>query len=252
MTQKTTMLACESSIITQGIVNNILPVLLVIFRDDYNISYGLLANLLLLNFLVQLVTDWFAIRIINFLGYRKSGILAQISAGVGLVSIGVMTSVLPVYPALVMSVIFTAFGGGMLEVLVSPIVENLDYGSSSARMSMLHSFYCWGQLLVVLISTVCIKIFGTEMWRYISAMWAIIPVLNAVLFSVVPIPHIAKEELHITPFSLFKSPIFLVMCLLMLCAGASEISMAQWASVFAQKALGVDKMLGDMLIQEIK
>ena len=247
MTQKTTMLACESSIITQGIVNNLLPVLLVIFRDDYNISYSLLANLLLLNFMVQLVTDWLAINVVNALGYRKAGILAQVSAAIGLIFIGFLSHILPTYPALIISVIFTAFGGGMLEVMVSPIVENLDYGSSSARMSMLHSFYCWGQLLVVLVTTIFLKIFGTGIWRYVSALWAIIPVLNILLFSVVPIPHIPKESAKITPLALFKKPIFLVMCLLMLCAGAAEIAMAQWASVFAQKALGVDKLWGDIL-----
>ena len=247
MTQKTTMLACESSIITQGIVNNLLPVLLVIFRDDYNISYSLLASLLLLNFMVQLVTDWFAIRIVNFLGYRKSGILAQLSAAMGLIFLGLLTKILPVYPALVISVIFTAFGGGMLEVMVSPIVENLDYGSSSARMSMLHSFYCWGQLLVVFVSTVLLKIFGTVIWQYVSALWAVVPIFNILLFSIVPIPHIPKEDANFAPFSLFKETAFITMCLLMLCAGAAEISMAQWASIFAQKALGVDKLWGDIL-----
>jgi len=247
MTEKTTMLACESSILTQGIVNNLLPVLLVIFRDDYNISYSLLANLLLLNFAVQLLTDWFAINIVNCLGHRKSGILAQVSATLGLIFIGILTKIIPVYPALIISVIFTAFGGGMLEVMVSPIVENLTYGSSSARMSMLHSFYCWGQVMVVFISTITLKILGTGVWFYIPIFWAIVPVINILLFSIVPIPQISKEDVTTSPFSLFIQPVFIIMCLLMLCAGASEISMAQWASIFAQKGLGVEKVWGDIL-----
>lgn len=247
MTEKTTMFACESSIITQGIVNNLLPVLLVIFKDDFNISYSLLANLLLLNFAVQLCTDWFAIKIVNSLGYRKSGILAQVCAATGLVFLGTLTKTLPVYPSLIISVIFTAFGGGMLEVMVSPIVENLTYGSSSTRMSMLHSFYCWGQLLVVLISTVTLKLFGTEIWYIIPIFWATVPIINAVLFSIVPIPHIPEDNSTETPISLFKKPLFISMCTLMLCAGAAEISMAQWASLFAQKGLGVDKVWGDIL-----
>lgn len=246
MTQKTTMLACESSIVTQGIVNNLLPVMLVIFRDDFGISYSLLANLLLLNFMVQLFTDWFSIKIVNKLGYRKSGILAQCSAALGLIFMAVLTGILPVYPALLLSVIFTAFGGGMLEVMVSPIVENLTYGSSSARMSMLHSFYCWGQMLVVLVSSLALKVFSHSIWRFIPIFWAIVPIINIILFSIVPIPKIPKEDARVKPLSLFRTPVFIKMCLLMLCAGASEIAMAQWASVFAQKGLGVNKFIGDI------
>lgn len=247
MTEKTTMFACESSIITQGIVNNLLPVMLVIFKDDFGISYSLLANLLLLNFGVQLFTDWFSIKIVNTLGYRKSGIIAQCSAALGLIFMGLLTGIIPVYYGLVLSVLFTAFGGGMLEVMVSPIVENLTYGSSSARMSLLHSFYCWGQLLVVLVSTLLLKFFGYGIWRFIPALWALVPLLNVVLFSIVPIPKIPAEEAGVSPFSLFKNPVFITMCVLMLCAGAAEIAMAQWASLFAQKGLGVDKVWGDIL-----
>lgn len=247
MTQKTTMLACEASIITQGIVNNLLPVMLVIFKDDFGISYGLLANLLLLNFMVQLITDWISIKIINKLGYRASGVLAQCSAAFGLVVMGTLTRVFPVYPALLISVVFTAFGGGMLEVLVSPIVENLTYGSSSSRMSMLHSFYCWGQLVTVALSTLALEFFSHSIWWVIPVFWAIVPVLNIALFSVVPIPKIPKEDAAKSPLSLFKSHTFIIMCLLMVCSGAAEISMAQWASVFAQKGLGVDKVTGDIL-----
>ncbi|MBE7016010.1 MAG: MFS transporter [Ruminococcaceae bacterium] len=247
MTEKTTMFACESSMITQGVVNNLLPILLVIFKDQFGVSYSLLANLLLLNFVVQLFTDIFAIKIVNKLGYRASGILAQCSAGLGLIFIATLTSVIPVYPALLLSVLFTAFGGGMLEVMVSPIVENLSYGSSSSRMSLLHSFYCWGQMLVVLISSLAIKIFSDSIWRIIPVFWAIVPAVNIILFRVVPIPKIPNEITHSSPISLFKVPAFSLMCILMLCAGASEIAMAQWASIFAQKGLGVNKFLGDIL-----
>lgn len=247
MTEKTTMFACESSMLTQGVVNNLLPILLVIFRDNFGISYSLLANLLLLNFIIQLFTDIFAIKIVDKIGYRASGILAQVSAGLGLIFIAILTSVMPVYPALLLSVLFTAFGGGMLEVMISPIVENLTYGSSSARMSLLHSFYCWGQMLVVLISSLVLKIFSNSIWRIIPIFWALVPAVNIVLFRMVPIPDIPKESAHSSPLSLFKVQIFPLMCLLMLCAGASEIAMAQWASIFAQKGLGVNKFLGDIL-----
>ena len=247
MTEKTTMFACESSMLTQGVVNNLLPILLVIFKDKFGVSYSLLANLLLLNFVVQLFTDIFAIKIVDKIGYRASGILAQVSAGLGLIFIAILTSVMPVYPALLLSVLFTAFGGGMLEVMISPIVENLTYSSSSARMSLLHSFYCWGQMLVVLVSSLALKVFSDSIWRIIPVFWAIVPAVNIMLFRIVPIPDIQKECAHASPLSLFRTPIFTMLCLLMLCAGAAEIAMAQWASIFAQKGLGVNKFLGDIL-----
>ena len=175
-----------------------------------------------------------------------SGILAQISAAAGLVFMGILPNFFCVQASLVISVIFYAFGGGLLEVLVSPIVDSLDLGNKSARMSMLHSFYCWGELLVVIISTTVIKIFNGNAWWIMTLCWAVIPVINAILFTIVYIPEIGDEVCE-TPKSLLRSRTFITMCLLMTCAGAAEIAMAQWASLFAQKGLGVTKFVGDML-----
>ena len=246
MVRKSTMLACEFGITTQAIVNNLAPILFVIFRDSFRISYTFIANLMLINFVIQLMTDGLSIRIIKRLGYRVSGILAQISAAAGLVFMGILPNFFCVQASLVISVIFYAFGGGLLEVLVSPIVDSLDLGNKSARMSMLHSFYCWGELLVVIISTTVIKIFNGNAWWIMTLCWAVIPVINAILFTIVYIPEIGDEVCE-TPKSLLRSRTFITMCLLMTCAGAAEIAMAQWASLFAQKGLGVTKFVGDML-----
>ncbi len=247
MTHKSTMLACEFGITTQAIVNNLLPLLFVFFKDDFGISYTNIANLTLVNFMIQLFTDGFAYKIISRLGYRKSGILAQVSAVIGLLLLGILPHILPVYISLLISVLFYAFGGGLLEVMVSPIVDSLDLGHSSARMSMLHSFYCWGHLAVVLISTAAIKIFSSSIWRLLPILWAIIPLISAVLFKIVPIPEISHKERLETPRSLLKMPVLIMMCMLMVCSGAAEITMAQWASLFAQKGLGIDKFAGDIL-----
>lgn len=247
MTHKSTMLACEFGITTQALVNNLMPLLFVIFKDNFGISYTLIANLMLINFIAQLLTDGLSIRIINRLGYRKSGILAQLSAVFGLLCLGILPHFFPVYISLLVSVIFCAFGGGLLEVMVSPIVDSLELGHSSARMSMLHSFYCWGQLFVILISTAAIKAFSSTIWWILPICWSILPLLNSVFFTIVPIPEINKDEQTETPVSLLKSSAFINMCLLMLCAGAAEITMSQWASLFAQKGLGVDKFAGDLL-----
>ena len=238
MAKKATMLACEFGITTQAIVNNFAPILFVIFKDNFGISYTFIANLMLLNFMIQLFTDGFSIGIISAFGYRKAGIAAQISVIIGLLILGIMPHFAPIRASLVPAVIFYAFGGGLLEVMVSPIVDSLDDGNKSARMSMLHSFYCWGQMAVVLISTVVIKLFGGGVWWIMTLCWAVIPITNTVLFYLAPIPE-AEEEKTETPKSLLRSRIFIMMCLLMMCAGAAEITMAQWASLFAQKGHGV-------------
>lgn len=241
------MLACEFGITTQAVVNNLMPLLFVIFKDDFGISYTLIANLMLFNFLVQLATDALSVKIINTLGYRKTGITAQLFAALGLICLGILPHFAPIYISLLTAVVFSAFGGGLLEVMVSPIVDSLNLGHSSARMSMLHSFYCWGQLLVVLLSTTVLKVFSNDIWWLLALFWAVIPLFNSILFSVVPIPEIKSEDKAETPRGLLKSPLFINMCVLMLCAGAAEIGMSQWASVFAQKGLGTDKFVGDVL-----
>ena len=247
MTYKSTMLACELGITTQALVNNLMPLLFVIFKDNFGITYTDIANLMLINFIIQLFTDGLSIKIISRLGYRKSGITAQLSAVLGLLCLGILPHFIPIYISLLMSVIFCAFGGGLLEVMVSPIVDSLDIDHSSAKMSMLHSFYCWGQLVVILITTAVLKAFSSNIWWLLPLGWAFFPFANALLFSVVPIPETVAETDAKTPFSLFKSSVFINMCLLMLCSGAAEITMSQWASLFAQKGLGVDKFAGDLM-----
>lgn len=247
MTHKSTMLACEFGITTQAVVNNLAPILFVIFKDDFGISYTLIANLMLINFMIQLLTDALSIKILSVLGYRKSGILAQISAAFGLLCLGILPQHMPAYAALIIAVPLYAFGGGLLEVMVSPVVDSLDLGHQSARMSMLHSFYCWGQLVVVLLSTAALKFFGSGIWFILPVFWAVLPIVNSVLFASVPIPEISENDETKSPKTLLKSKIFISMCLLMACSGAAEITMSQWASLFAQKGLGVNKFLGDLL-----
>ncbi len=246
MAKKSTLIACELGITTQAIANNYAPLLFAIFKDDFGVSYTFIANLMLLNFMIQLFTDVFSIGIIRRFGYRRAGIAAQISAASGLIFLGVLPNFMQINISLVIAVIFYAFGGGLLEVMVSPIVDSLEEENKSARMSMLHSFYCWGQLAVVLISAAVIKLCGSGVWWIMTLCWSVIPILNTVIFYTAPIPE-TDEKSEETPKTLLKSRLFITMCILMTCAGASEITMAQWASLFAQKGLGVTKFAGDML-----
>ncbi|HAL63693.1 MAG TPA: MFS transporter [Clostridiales bacterium] len=247
MSQKSTMLACEFGITTQSAVNNLAPILFVVFRDSFGLSYTMIAQIMLFNFLVQIITDFISIKILHALDYRKSGILAQVSAAIGLIFLGVLPKIMPIYTALFTATFFMAFGGGLLEVMVSPIVDSISDGQSSAEMNILHSFYCWGQVAVVLVSTTAIKIFSNQIWWVLPIFWSIVPIISMLMFSIVPIPDIASAEKQSAKKPVLLSRTFLLMCLLMITSGASEITMAEWSSVFAEKGLGIDKFAGDIL-----
>ena len=241
------MLACEFGITTQAAVNNLTPILFVVFKDGFGLSYTMIAHLMLFNFSVQIITDFLAIKILHALDYRKSGILAQISAATGLIFLGVLPQFIPIYPALFIATFFMAFGGGLLEVMVSPIVDSISEGESSAKMNMLHSFFCWGQVAVILVSTTVIKIFSGKIWWILPILWATVPIISIIMFTIVPIPDIASSEKQSIHRPVLLSRTFVLMCLLMITSGASEITMAEWSSLFAQKGLGIDKFKGDIL-----
>lgn len=246
MTHKSTMLACEFGITTQSAVNNLTPVLFVIFKDNFGISYTMIASLMLFNFVVQIVTDITAIKILSVLDYRKSGILAQTCAAIGLTMLGILPYFMPIYTALFTATFFMAFGGGLLEVMVSPIVDSISKGQSAAKMNMLHSFFCWGQVAVILTATAALKFFGNGIWQLIPIVWALVPIISIIMFSIVPIPEIARAERKSGEKLPALSKFFLLMCLLMITSGASEITMGEWSSLFAQKGLGIDKFAGDI------
>lgn len=246
MTHKSTMLACEFGITTQSAINNLTPVLFVIFKDKFGISYTLIASLVLFNFIVQIATDLTAIKILGAMDYRKSGILAQACAAIGLIMLGVLPKYIPIYTALFTATFFMAFGGGLLEVMVSPIVDSISKGQSASKMNILHSFFSWGQVAVVLTATSALKFFGYGIWQFIPMAWALVPIISIIMFSIVPIPEIARAERKSGDKLSILSKVFLLMCLLMITSGASEITMGEWASVFAQKGLGINKFAGDI------
>lgn len=242
-----TVRACYLGYITQAIIVNFMPILFVIFQEEFNISLVKLGNLVLLNFVTQIFADIFGERYADRLGFRKTAVPALAFSAIGLVLLGVLPQVLPdPYVGVIISVVLFAFGGGLIEVVVSPIVDALPSDDDSAAMSLLHSFYCWGQLAVVLITTLILKIFGSGIWKYIAIAWAVVPAVNLFYFMRVPLPETCEGERQ--PMrELLKNHAFAAALVLMLCAGAAEQTMAQWASLFAQKGLGVSKVVGDLL-----
>lgn len=245
---KKTIFACYRGYITQGIVNNLSPLLFVIFQNRFNISYMLISALILCNFVTQVITDILAVRYVDRMGMRRAAVLAHTLSFTGLALLGILPNLLPApYIGLVIATIINGIGGGLIEVIISPIVESCPGDAKASAMSLLHSFYCWGQVGVVLITTLLLRIIGEDLWYIIPLLWSILPFYNLFSFLKVPLmPAIPENEK--TPLkTLFASKIFLVAMLLMLCAGASELAMCQWSSLFAERALGVTKVIGDLM-----
>ena len=245
---KSTVFACYRGYITQGIVNNLSPLFFVLFQNKFGISYSLISALILCNFVTQVITDMLSVKYVDRIGYRKSAVIAHALAFLGLVMQGTLPNVLPApYVGLVLATIVNGVGGGLIEVIISPIVDSCPGDAKASAMSLLHSFYCWGQVGVVLITTLLLRLIGEDLWFIIPILWSLLPLYNLFRFLKVPLTPTVPEEEKTPLKTLFTSKIFLVALLLMLCAGASELAMSQWSSLFAERALGVTKVIGDLL-----
>ena len=243
-----TMYACFIGYIVQAIVNNFVPLLFVTFGESYGIPLSKITLLITVNFVIQLCVDLLSTGLIDRIGYRASVIIAHICSALGLVLLTVLPEQMPdAYTGILIAVAIYAIGGGLIEVLISPIVESCPNDHKEMAMSLLHSFYCWGHVGVVLLSTVFFSLFGIGNWKILALIWAAIPVLNILLFATAPIAPLQKEgETGLRPGKLLSDKTFWILLLMMLCAGASEQAVSQWASTFAEKGLGVSKTVGDL------
>ena len=234
--------------IVQAIVNNFVPLLFLTFESTYNIPLSKITLLITFNFGIQLLVDLLSAGFVDKIGYRVCAVAAHIFSALGLLGLSILPEILPdAYIGLLISVTIYALGGGLLEVLVSPIVESCPSKNKEKTMSLLHSFYCWGHVGVVLFSTLFFKIFGIDNWKILTCIWIIIPLANAFLFTRVPLAPLVKDgETGLSMPALFKNRIFWLLMLMMLCAGASEQAVSQWASTFAERGLGVGKTIGDL------
>lgn len=247
---RATLIASFLGYVTQAIAINLLPLLFVTFQREFAVSLERLGLLVTVSFLVQMTVDLLASRYGDKLGYRVGSIAAQGFAVLGLMALSVLPYVLSdPYVGLMIGTVLMAIGGGLVEVLVSPIVDALPDGGGPGIMSVLHSFFSWGFLAVVLLSTAYFSAFGTENWRWLPILWAIPPFVTGVLFCIVPLPEPKTEEggNKTVLRRLFSTPSFWLMLLLMLCAGSAEIAASQWASLFAETGLGVPKTMGDLI-----
>ena len=243
-----TMRACFTGYIVQAIVNNFAPLLFLTFQRTYHIPLQQITLLVTFNFGIQLLTDLLSVAFVDRMGYRASMVLAHILSALGLICLTVLPERMGhPFAGILISVIVYAVGGGLLEVLVSPVVEACPSTHKEKAMSMLHSFYCWGHVGVVLFSSIFFKLAGIENWKLLAVLWAVIPILNALVFTRVPIaPVLPEGEEGMTIGTLFQNRTFWLLFVMMICAGASEQSVSQWASLFAEKGLGISKTAGDL------
>lgn len=244
---KKTLIACYLGFVTQAISANFSPLLFITFKDTYGISIDKIAMIPMVFYLAQLFVDFLATKYADKIGYRNCVVASQVLSSLGLVSMAFLPEILPTsFLGIMISVILYAIGSGLIEVLVSPIVEACPFDNKDGVMSLLHSFYCWGAMGVIIGSTIFFSIFGVQNWKILTIIWALLPLYNTFNFLKCPIERLTEDGESMSIKRLFKTPVFWLMIVLMVCAGSSEASMAQWASAFTESALGVPKIIGDL------
>lgn len=245
---KKTLLACYLGFITQAISANFAPLLFITFYKTYNISFGKLALIPTCFYITQIVIDFVCTKFVDKIGYRISIIISEITSAIGLIGLAFLPSILPnPFIGIIICVVIYAIGSGLIEVLCSPIVEACPFENKDGMMSLLHSFYCWGAVGVILGSTLFFTIFGLEHWRILACIWALIPLINVYNFATCPIEPIVEDGKGMTIRELFKTNIFWILIILMVCAGSSEAVIAQWSSAFTESSLNVSKTIGDLV-----
>ncbi len=243
-----TKIACYMGLITQAVTANFAPLLFLTFHNNYHISLGNIALISTCFFFTQLLVDLFCAKFVDRIGYRICIVASEICAAVGLIGLAFLPDLLPnPFIGILCSVIIYAIGSGLIEVLGSPIIEACPFENKEATMSLLHSFYCWGAVGTILISTLFFTVYGISNWKWMAVLWALIPAINIYNFATCPIEHLVDEGGGMGIRELFQKPLFWLAVCLMICSGASEISMAQWASAYAEAALGLSKTIGDLL-----
>jgi len=247
LTYRHTFVSCFVGYIVQAIVNNFVPLLFITFQSTYGIPLSRITLLVTFNFVVQILTDLVAAKYVDRIGYRAGMVLAHVFSALGLAALTVLPEIMDPFAGILIAVMVYAIGGGLLEVLVSPVMESCPTANKETAMSLLHSFYCWGHVGVVLISTVFFHFAGIENWKLLALVWALIPVCNGLMFLKTPMASLMEEgETGMTFRQLFRDKTFWWLLIMMVCSGASEHSVAEWASAFAEQGLGIPKTVGDL------
>lgn len=244
-----TSVACYLGYVTQALIITFPSLLFTVFFNKFNINLSELGILIIITFIIQLLMDLLSATFVNKTGYRMPAVIAHLFSFLGLVLLAILPNIMPShrYIAVSVPIFISSIGGGLIEVLISPIMEGLPNEKKAKSMSFLHSFFCWGQLGTVLLSTLYFYIAGIDKWYFLPVIWSLIPLFNMFYFMKVPLPEPEKGEKIMGVKKLLSTKFFFFFLLLMLCSGAAEQAMSQWASLFAETGLGVSKTTGDIL-----
>lgn len=241
-----TKIACYIGYIVQAIACCFLPLLFVVFQESYNISYEKLGRLMFVCFAIQIFVDFISVKLVKKLGYRVLAVTSQVFSVFGFLALAFLPKIMPAYAGITCAVVIYSVGSGLIEVIISPIMEYLPTKNKSGNMALLHSFFCWGQVFVVIVTTLLIKFLGKNNWFYIAGLWAIIPLIVLIMFCVVPIAQ--PKEQHLGDFKkLLHTPSFILMFLIMFLSGASEMTVGNWMSAFTEQSLHLPKLVGDLV-----
>lgn len=242
-----TKLACYLGFVTQAITANFTPLLFLSFHREYQVPLVQLALIPAVFYFMQLLVDFLCARLAKYIDYRKYIIVSEVTSALGLIGLTFVPNLFAQpFIGILLCVMIYSIGSGLIEVLCSPIIEACPFPNKESMMSLLHSFYCWGAVGVIVGSTLFFALFGVENWRYLSLFWALIPLYNIYNFSTCPIEPIVPDAEEMTMGQLLKNKVFWVFLLLMIATGACESSMAQWASAFTEASFNIGKTLGDL------
>lgn len=248
LTYKHTLVSCYVCFFVQAIINNFSPLLFVTYSTQFDISLDQITLLISYNFIVQMLVDMIGVKYAHRIGHRRGMIIAHFTSFIGMAGLAVFTAIMPPFIGLFLATTFCALGSGFIEVIASPVVEALPLGEKSSAMSLLHSAYCWGHLIIVLVTTAFFALAGVENWKMLSVIWSLIPLVNGIMFIFVPMGKLEGDKSgQGSFFRLFRLKNFPLFLVLMICAGAMEIGLAQWSSLFAERGLEVSKTVGDLL-----
>ncbi len=248
LSEKHTVAACFSSIVVQAMVINFSPLLFITFEKDFGITLSKISALIAVSFITQFSMDFIASQLPQLFNNRLAVVLGQVFSAAGLVGLAVLPYIMPPFIGLLLATVIAAFGGGIIEIMGNPIIESCSIDNKNKILSLFHSGYCWGLVLTVALSTLFFALFGVHNWRILAVLWAIIPAVNAVAFAFVPLKEMrAEPKKKQSEKSSFATFTFWALFILMICGGAAEMAMSQWASSFAEMGLGVSKSVGDIL-----
>ncbi len=233
--------------LVQGVILSFLPLLYVQFNKEFSISYDVISVVISITFLLQLCIDYFAAKFVDRIGYRKCLVASCIFSTIGLALLGILPYYINPVAGIIIAVVFYSTGCGLIEVLVSPLVESCPTKNKTAHMCLLHSFYCWGLLFTVLVSTAFFAVFGIENWRWLAICWAFLPFVNTFIFLFCPIYKQTETSEGTSIKQLLKNKTVWLIIILMLLGGSAEVSISQWMSVFVEQGLGIPKDYCDLL-----